>query len=118
MSEIGRRIVRHIRETVERRAVTAPAPVTLPETDGQPLAEWEIELGDSLRVDVDLTKDVPCDWDDCEQPAVWRASVPCCDFTTKHCGPHRDEQDRLSAEGSVWCAKCHTPNPTITWHEL
>lgn len=87
-------------------------------TSTQPLTAWEIELSDSLRVDVDLSKDVPCDWDDCDQPAEWRASVPCCSFTTNHCDPHKVEQDAHSASRSVRCAQCRCPNPPISWRPL
>jgi hypothetical protein len=92
-------------------------------TSTQPLTQWEIDLADQLLVDVDLTKDVPCAWPECDQPAVWMLTNLCCQLRNAHCQPHRERSDEFhqeldKARFDYRCTACHATNPPYEWRAL
>lgn len=74
-------------------------------TDTQPLTAWEIELMDAALVDVDLTKERPCDAPDCERTAVWILYPPC-GHNIVGCDPCRKERDLFFAVNPLLHPSC------------
>lgn len=89
-------------------------------TETQPLATWEIELGDSLLVDVDLSKNVPCTKDECSELAAW-AWHHCCldsDLCTAH-HEHTLKIARRYFDREYECLRCGAyPMPLPTWRPI
>lgn len=89
------------------------------ETEAQPLAEWEIELADSLLVDVDLNADVPCSVGECTTQAAWMLILDC-GHHCLCCPEHRGTTEEfVSDKTHAWCTECEQDTSLpLTWRPL
>lgn len=73
----------------------------------------------SIDLDVDLTKSIPCEYDACDGSAAWAFRLVPCGHGRKMCDPHaRFVREWTATEPNVICLACDAEVERVVWREL
>lgn len=74
-----------------------------------------------LIMDLDFEFEQPCDqYDECDNPAEWKATTGCCGQVLFFCTPCREEVLTFDENytGGAKCLRCGKQNINVHWEKL